>query len=176
MFYVIAYKMTTETLSDKLRMNGGTNREHIRDVREFIQKLKVRLFKYPFNQDGLHYAIREEIDKLAGEELLIPVSSTPFGSANHSPQEEKAIGRALQSKSNKRDMGTLEDNHDKLANHSPQQNLRAKVENPTEDNHDKKGCGKFMFWHYGQRVNCGNFIIGETQLCSECSKKGVKND
>ena len=64
-----------DTLSDKLRCNGGTNKEHIRDVRAFINELKHK-FCEPMcceyaSQDTktLDWCLKI-IDKLAGEELI----------------------------------------------------------------------------------------------------------
>jgi len=52
-----------KTLSDCLRCNGGTNKEHIRDIREFVKKLKEEIEKRYW------FCNYDMIDKLVGEDL-----------------------------------------------------------------------------------------------------------
>lgn len=175
--------MKEETLSEKRKDLSGGYSFYEEDVAEAVKKLKEE-FKGKFAGD----LIIQKIDKIFGSFT----KNLGKNEDNHSPQ--RAVGKSSQTNTSKewgkdldvqnpetsedthnQDASTRKDEgkdfkkslstsiHPELINHSPRFEPK--------DNHDKRGCGKFLFWHYGQKVNCGDYSCG-LQLCPECSKKG----
>ena len=168
------------TLSDNLRMNAGTNKEHIRDVREFIKDLNdefekgKQLTKSP-NTLLFCKILQENMNKRAGPELAnhshtqtdtVPESVSGVKDKEPDPEVNKVSGSDICERGHTRSI------HYPECNCCATNTIKYKK---FKQKQDIKGCGK----EYDKLLHDENGVpeaverlkCGKDGLCPECEEK-----
>ncbi len=151
-----------ETLSSKITRRGNITAEN---VKEFIQEDVIKIIEEGTNR----WVMIKKIKERAGEELLIPVSLTPLGSANHSPQT-KSLTEDIMRDGNRSSV-KLSEGLNKTEDTSQYLGTRNYLRK-SEDT--LRGCGKW-YKRKGYMWKCGEHYHGNIKLCPVCSLRPTRS-